>query len=116
MRINKVEYLEEYQLKLVFNDEKVKIVDLEEIVKKGRGMFLPLKDLKYFKQVAVDDDNITICWPNGADLCPDVLYEIGKDIQEQPRRVGQRKKSGEKTQFKYQSTAIAKKVSRKAKI
>ena len=80
MRIKEVEYVREHKLKLLFNDNKIKIVDLEEIVKKGKGMFLPLKKLEYFKQVSIDNDGITICWPNGADLSPDVLYDIGKDV------------------------------------
>ena len=41
MRIRKVEYLEEHKLKLLFNDNKTKIVNLEEIVRKGKGMFIP---------------------------------------------------------------------------
>lgn len=93
MRIKKVEYIEEHKLKLLFNDDKIKIVDLEEIVKKGKGMFLPLKKLEYFKQVAVDNDGITICWPNGADLSPDVLYEMGKDVKTTDKKSLQKRKN-----------------------
>lgn len=42
-------------------------------------MFLPLKDINYFKEVKAD--GTTIVWPNGLDLCPDVLYAKGKDIE-----------------------------------
>jgi hypothetical protein len=104
MRIKKVEYIEEFKLKILFNDNKTKIVDLEEIVKKGRGMFLPLKKLTYFSQVAVDNDNITICWPNGADLSPDVLYEMGEDIQKEKKPLTrQRKIIDKKARVKYQT-------------
>jgi len=41
----------------------------------------PLKKIDYFKKVRVDDCQYTICWPNGADFCPDVLYEVGKEIK-----------------------------------
>jgi hypothetical protein len=41
-----------------------------------RGVFAPLKDLTYFRQVRVDSDLGTITWPNGADLDPDVLYSL----------------------------------------
>lgn len=78
MRVKKVNYLEEYKLKLLFSNNETKIVDLETMVKKGKGIFLPLKNLEYFKKVALDDCQLSICWPNGADICPDVLYEMGK--------------------------------------
>ena len=43
-------------------------------------MFLPLKGLKYFKKVKTD--GTTLFWPNGLDLCPDVLYEMGERIKD----------------------------------
>ena len=37
-------------------------------------MFEPLLDPNLFNQVRVDEFG-AICWPNGADLAPDALYE-----------------------------------------
>jgi hypothetical protein len=74
--IKKVKYLEDYKLELHFDDRSVKFVDLENMLKKAKNMFLPLKNIEYFKQVRCD--GITINWPNGVDLCPDVLYKMGK--------------------------------------
>ena len=76
--IKKVEYIEGYKLKLFFNDSKIKIVDFEDKLKEAKNMFLPLKEIEYFKKVKAD--GTTIVWPNGLDLCPDVLYETGKEI------------------------------------
>lgn len=76
--VKKVKYLEGYKLALVFDDGKIKIVDFEGRLKNAKNMFVPLKDLNYFQKVRVD--GITIVWPNGLDLCPDVLYEIGEDM------------------------------------
>lgn len=77
MRIKEVEYIKDYILKIIFSNNVVKVVDLENMIKRSSGIFLPLKDPDYFKQVALDDCELSICWPNGADICPDVLYEMG---------------------------------------
>jgi hypothetical protein len=88
MRVKKVEYIDGYKLKILFSDNKVKVVDLEPIIIKGKRMFLPLKDVEYFKQVSLDDKEypLSICWPNEAAICPDVLYEMGREIRETKSR------------------------------
>lgn len=82
MRVKKVDYVSAYKLKILFGNGNTKIVDIEPIIKKGKRIFQPLKDIDYFKKVSLDDEvhPLSICWPNGADICPDVLYEIGKEI------------------------------------
>jgi hypothetical protein len=42
------------------------------------GVFEPLNDPSFFRQVTVNPDVGTIVWPNGADLCPDTLYCAGQ--------------------------------------
>lgn len=74
-KIEKVEYVDGYKLKLKFNDNTKKIVDLESWILEGRGYLLPLKDIEYFKKVQLDEFQYSICWPNGADFCPDSLYD-----------------------------------------
>jgi hypothetical protein len=37
-------------------------------------VFEPLKDIKFFEKVSIDEFGV-ICWPNGADLAPDAVYE-----------------------------------------
>lgn len=78
-RVKKVEYLRDYKLKIFFKGAKIKIVDLEQILRKSKGMFLELLDIDYFKKVECDGFSIT--WPNGIDFCPDLLYQIGKNIE-----------------------------------
>lgn len=80
MRVLRVEYYKNYKLKITFSNKTTKIVDFEEKLKNAKGIFHPLKDVEYFKQVRVDDCLASICWPNGADICPDVLYELGHSI------------------------------------
>jgi Protein of unknown function (DUF2442) len=82
MRVKKVKYLDGYRLELLFSDKKTKIVDLSDVIEEGGFYFEPLKDIEAFKQVSLDDEKypISICWPNDADICPDVLYKMGIDI------------------------------------
>jgi len=62
------------RLVLTFEGNESREIDIAEIVP-FRGVFEPLRDSDYFKSVRVNTDIGTIVWPNGADLCPDVLYE-----------------------------------------
>jgi hypothetical protein len=71
--------LKDYQLRLEFNDGKVKGVDLRSEL--YGEIFEPLKDSDLFKKVYVNPDTGTIEWPNGADFAPEFLYEIGQEIR-----------------------------------
>ncbi len=71
-----VTYLSEYKLKLRFDDDSAKIVDLESYL--DGPIFEPLKNIDFFRKVTVNPDIDTIVWPNNADFAPEFLYEIGK--------------------------------------
>jgi hypothetical protein len=92
MRVLRVEYVGEYKLKIAFSDKMIKIVDLEDMIRNAKEIFAPLKNLNYFKQVSVDDCHLSICWPNGADICPDVLYDMGRNLKVESRRNHTRKR------------------------
>jgi len=70
--IVEVRYVEGYRLFLRFADGPAGEVDLEPLLH-FNGVFAPLRDQDYFARVRVGPDSGTIVWPNGADLCPDVL-------------------------------------------
>jgi hypothetical protein len=72
IRVKAVQVLEGFQVHLRFTDGTEKTVDLSPYL---RGpVFDPLKkDPATFRQVRVDPELGTIVWPNGADVCPDVL-------------------------------------------
>ena len=61
-------------LSLTFENGFQGIVELDRVVKNYTGVFAPLLKADYFAQVQVNAELGTIVWPNGADLCPDVLY------------------------------------------
>jgi len=65
--------LDGYRLYLRFEDEVEGSVDIAELIE-FTGVFAPLRERDYFVQVRADLELGTICWPNGADLDPDVLY------------------------------------------
>ena len=41
-----------------------------------RGVFALLNDEHFFATVQVNPHIGTVCWPNGADIDPDVLYSL----------------------------------------
>lgn len=76
-----------HRLHLKFEDGVEGEVDVAQIVP-FEGVFAPLRDAKTFAEVTVDRDLGTICWPNGADLDPDVLYAMitGEPMPDLTRR------------------------------
>jgi len=70
--IVEVRVLDGYRLYLRFEDGVQGEVDLGTMIQFD-GVFAPLKDRAHFEQVRVNPELGTVCWPNGADLDPDVL-------------------------------------------
>ncbi len=91
LHVTKVTYLEEYKLKIEFNDGAIKVVDLKDEL--CGEMFKPLKDIELFKQVKINSDTNTIEWPNGADFAPEYLYKIGKLVRKPRKSLLQQKVS-----------------------
>jgi hypothetical protein len=75
-KVKKINQLNGYKISLTFEDKKTKIIDVEPYL--DEGIFLSLLDLDYFNLVQLEHG--TIVWPNEADFCADVLYEIGKEV------------------------------------
>jgi len=82
-RVNHVQHIGDYRLELGFTDGLRKEVDFRERIVGRGGVFRPLAEVEFFKQVQLDPEAGTIVWPNGVDLCPDVLYSLatGQPIQ-----------------------------------
>jgi hypothetical protein len=73
--------VEGYRLFIRFDDGVEGEIDLRKLIE-FKGVFEPLRDPKEVAKVRADPDSGTVCWPNGADLDPDVLYAelTGKPI------------------------------------
>ena len=82
-RVKQVRHLGEYRLELSFTDGTKGDLDFRERVVGRGGVFGPLGDISFFRQVKVDPEAGTIVWPNEVDSCPDVLYSLvtGKPIR-----------------------------------
>jgi len=81
-RVKQVRHLKEYRLELSFTDDTTGELDFEDRIVGRGGVFKPLEDVNFFRQVQVDPEAGTIVWPNDVDFCPDVLYSLvtGKPI------------------------------------
>lgn len=62
-----------YTVRVGFEDGTRGEVDLSYLLDYG-GVFEPLLDLDYFRQLRADPEAGTIVWPNDADIAPETLY------------------------------------------
>ncbi len=72
--VTNVVYLGGTRLLLTFDDGAGREIDIATLTDFS-GVFELLGDPAFFRQVRVVPDLGTIAWPNGADFCPEVLYE-----------------------------------------
>lgn len=64
---------EGYVVRVRFDDGLTADVDLSYLLDYG-GVFEPLRDIGYFRQLRADPAAGTITWPNAADIAPETLY------------------------------------------
>ena len=69
-----VQVLDGYRVELTFSDGVRGVVDLASRIVGRGGVFKPLESPQFFRQVRVDEELGTLVWPNGADICPDLLH------------------------------------------
>jgi hypothetical protein len=73
--IKEAEYIEDYKIRVTFNNGESGIIDLKEVIcNDKRSIFRELVDVVKFRQFRVDFD--TIVWRNGLDLAPEFLYSF----------------------------------------
>ena len=76
-KLKSVEPLPNYQLLLTFDNGEQRQFDMNSYLDKG--IFAELKDQSLFRSVRISFD--TIEWCNGADMCPEVLYQKSTPLQ-----------------------------------
>jgi hypothetical protein len=68
----------EYQILVEFDNGEKKIFDVEPYIK--GEWYGKLRVYEYFKRVHTD--GFTVVWPDGQDICPDELYDMGRDVND----------------------------------
>lgn len=71
-RVTAVRALPSYRLEIEFADGVRGVLDYEDRL--FGPMMEPLRDPARFAEVGIDEFGV-ICWPNGADLAPDAIYD-----------------------------------------
>ncbi len=79
LHVTRVRHLKNYELRLTFNDGSVRDIDLKNEL--YGEVFEPSREIDFFERVFINPDTGTIEWPNGADLAPEFLHEIGTQVE-----------------------------------
>ena len=80
-RVTAVRHLDAHVVELTFDDGTSGPLDLGWSLEPYNGVMAPLRDVEFFRRVHLSEDGGTIGWPNGVELCPDVLYG---DVTDRP--------------------------------
>lgn len=75
-RIQDVIPLEDFRLKVVFRGGESRVFHAKPYL--TGPIFAPVTRPDYFVRVDVDEIAGSIFWPNGADFCPDFVYECSE--------------------------------------
>ncbi|MBN1770348.1 MAG: DUF2442 domain-containing protein [Deltaproteobacteria bacterium] len=73
VRVTRVVVLDQWKLELGFSDGSSGCIDFRGRFEGRVGLFEALADPAFFRRVTIDPEAGTLVWPNGLDLCPDVL-------------------------------------------
>ncbi len=77
---------DDYMLELTFDGNEERLFDLKPYLR--GSLFRPLTNEQLFKKVEVSEQPRGLIWPNGADLCADMLY-----MNSRPRKMNERTRS-----------------------
>lgn len=77
--IKKVVPTANFELICTFDDNVVKQYDVKPLFKKSGPMLEPLRKIAFFKKVFLEMGAPT--WPNGFDICADLIYMEAKEMK-----------------------------------
>lgn len=71
--VTTVEPLPGFVLRLTFDNGEVRRFPMSRLLARETSVFTPLRRVNLFRQAFIA--NGTVCWPGGADIDPELLYE-----------------------------------------
>ncbi len=74
--VKSVRPIENYHLELVYDNDEIRVFDLNPYLNIGR--FKELRDTEIFNNVRVSFDSIA--WQNGIDIDPETLFSKSKKV------------------------------------
>ena len=72
--VTDAKYIKDYKVWIAFDDGKEEEINLAEKTKRFGGVFIPLKNVEYFKDFKIRGG--TLSWENEADIAPESLYKL----------------------------------------
>lgn len=80
-RIDKLEPLDNFLLKVAFDDGKSVIYDVKEDIDDIPSYKILETEIGLFKNVRLDESRTCIYWSDEVDLPSDTLYKFGKEVK-----------------------------------
>jgi len=74
VKVTRLMLLDGWEVELEFSDGSRGRIDFRGWFSGRPGLLRDLDRLEVFRQVRLDPESGTLAWPNGVDLCPDVLH------------------------------------------
>ena len=82
-KVKKVVPTAAFELICTFDDNTVKLYDCKVLFEESGPMLEPLRKLAFFKRVFLEMGAPT--WPNGFDICADLIYRDAKTVKRAKR-------------------------------
>jgi len=73
--ITDIQILDNYELRLTFDDGKSGVLDCKPFIEKG-GVFSKLRDPALFKRVHIHHELGVLTWDNEIDIAPETVYSL----------------------------------------
>jgi len=70
-----IECLDDFKLRLAFDDGKSGILDCKPLIAKG-GVFSELSDIEVFNKAGINKELGVVTWNNTIDIAPETAYSL----------------------------------------
>jgi len=79
--ITEAKYLGNCKFDLIFENGEKGVVDLSCYAKRG-GVFAEFENAAFIRQGYANKELGPLCWPGGADIAPETLYDLSKSSRQ----------------------------------